>query len=96
MKKMSKWVIIGLLAVLMLGTIGLFASAETLNVWIATTFVDAQNNWLKAKTQDWATANGVKVNISIFPKEIYADKIVAAIESHNTPDVVLQGAAGVV
>ncbi len=96
MARKSNWVIVGLLVALVLGTIGLFASAETLNVWIATTFVDAQNNWLKTKTQDWATTNGVKVNISIFPKEIYADKIVAAIESHHTPDVVLQGAAGVV
>lgn len=92
MTRGSRWIIVGLLV----GAIGLFASAEALNVWIATTFVDAQNNWLKAKTQEWATANGVKVNISIFPKEMYADKIVAAIESRRTPDVVLQGAAGVV
>lgn len=96
MKKMGEWVMAGLLAALMLGMIGSFASAEPFNVWIATTFVDAQNNWLKAKVEEWARAKGVEVNISIFPKEIYADKIVAAIESRNPPDVVLQGAAGVV
>jgi multiple sugar transport system substrate-binding protein len=83
--------------VLVLGLVGFFAflaGAQTLNVWIATTFVDAQNNWLRAQTEQWAKETGIDVNISIFPKEIYAEKIMAAIEAKNPPDVVLQGAAG--
>jgi multiple sugar transport system substrate-binding protein len=71
-------------------------AAQTLEVWIATTFVDAQNNWLRMKVEEWAKENGVEVGISLFPKEIYTEKIIAAIESGNPPDVVLQGAAGVV
>lgn len=96
MTQKRKWVVVALFLALILGTVGAFASEETLNVWIATTFVDAQNNWLKAQAEAWADSSGVKINLSIFPKEIYADKIVAAIESGNPPDVVLQGAAGVV
>lgn len=70
--------------------------AKTLEVWIATTFVDAQNNWLAQKVKEWGSKNGVSVGISLFPKEIYTEKILAAIEAGQTPDVVLQGAAGVV
>jgi len=96
MAQKRNWVVVALLLALVLGTVSVFASQETLNVWIATTFVNAQNNWLKAQVEAWADSNGVKINLSIFPKEIYADKIVAAIESGNPPDLVLQGAAGVV
>lgn len=73
-----------------------FSFAKTLEVWIATTFVDAQNNWLAQKVKEWGNKNGVTVGISLFPKEIYTEKILAAIEAGQTPDVVLQGAAGVI
>lgn len=83
-----------LLCVLLLMVIGIFS--QELNVWISTTFVDSQNNWLHQKVNDWSKEKGVKVNISIFPKDIYTEKIMTAIEAKQTPDVVLQGAAGIV
>jgi len=70
--------------------------AQSLDVWISTTFVDSQNNWLHQKVNEWAKENNVEVNVSLFPKEIYTEKIMAAIEAGETPDVVLQGAAGIV
>jgi len=91
---MRKSVVLTLIAMLLLST-GILG-AQTLNVWISTTFVNAQNNWLRAKVEQWSKETGVKVNLSIFPKEIYATKIVSAIESGKVPNVVLQGAAGVV
>ncbi len=91
MKGFSKVLIVLILTMVVMG----FA-AKTLEVWIATTFVDAQNNWLRMKVEQWAKEKGVTVGISLFPKEIYTEKIVAAIEAGNPPDVVLQGAAGVV
>lgn len=85
-----------LVFVLMSMTIGSVGAQEKLTVWIATTFVDAQNDWLRAETEAWAKERNVDVDVSIFPKEIYADKIMAAIEAGKPPDVVLQGATGVV
>lgn len=66
-----------------------------LTVWIMTTFVAAQNDFLKTKTEEWAKAAGVEVVISMMPRVKYGVDIVTAIEARMPPNVVLQGEPGV-
>ncbi|MBN2551186.1 MAG: extracellular solute-binding protein [Spirochaetales bacterium] len=68
--------------------------AQRMEVWIATTFVDAQNNWLKAKVEEWAAKAGVQANVALLPKEVYTDKFIASLDAKTWPDVVLQGTGG--
>jgi ABC-type glycerol-3-phosphate transport system substrate-binding protein len=90
-------ILIGVMALALALTICLPAGVmaqQTLKVWIMTTFVDAQNNWLKAKVESWAKESGTQVDISMLPRTAYGEKVVAAIEGRTPPDVVLMGEPG--
>lgn len=89
--------LVGMLVVAMV--LGLASSSMAgekprLKVWLMTTFVDAQNNWLKAKAESWAKEANADVDISMLPRVAYGEKIFAAIEARTTPDVVLMGEPG--
>jgi len=93
----SKGVLAGLIVVaLVLALAGAAAAGEKprLKVWLMTTFVDAQNNWLRAKTEAWGKEANVDVDISMLPRNAYGEKVFAAIEARTTPDVVLMGEPG--
>ena len=92
-----KGLIAGVLALtLVLGLAGAATAGEKprLKVWLMTTFVDAQNNWLRAKTEAWGKEANVDVDISMLPRNAYGEKVFAAIEARTTPDVVLMGEPG--
>jgi len=76
--------------VFMIRTAAVQAKAS-IDVWIKTMFTDAMNNWVRNKIENWAEENDVDVKISFAPQRQYNTKIIAAIESGNVPDVVING-----
>jgi multiple sugar transport system substrate-binding protein len=62
-----------------------------LEVWGRSTFVTEQNTWMTSKVNDWAKANNVDVNFILIPVEQFNQKISAALQTGNLPDVVIHG-----
>jgi multiple sugar transport system substrate-binding protein len=79
-------------AVLMLCAVmqaGANGSGENLSmtVWIQKTFVPEANDALKARFEEWGTKNGVKVSCEIQDNAVLMQKLAAAIEAKNPPDI---------
>lgn len=68
---------------------GATGSGENLSmtVWIQKTFVPEANDALKARFEEWGTKNGVKVSCEIQDNAVLMQKLAAAVEAKNPPDI---------
>ena len=59
----------------------------SMTVWIQKTFVPEANEALKARFEEWGTKNGVKVSCEIQDNAVLMQKLAAAVEAKNPPDI---------
>ena len=65
------------------------AADKKLVFWDKSEYVAAYNDMMKAKLDEFAEANGVDVEYVIVPSGDIKQKLAAAIESGNQPDLIM-------
>lgn len=92
---MVKKLVCVVLASLLLSGI-IIAAEKPLQVWIRAGIpYPPANEWIKSKVEEWAQKRGVKVEASIIPDYILDEKLIQAMETGETPDVIFDAEFGV-
>ncbi len=67
--------------------LGAQAKPKSLTVWIQKTFVPEANDALQARFEEYGAKNGIKVTCEIMDNAVLMQKLAAAVEAKQPPDV---------
>jgi len=74
---------------------GLTTWGQPLEIWIRSVYYPPFNEWLKSKILEWSEQTGVEVDVSIISDYLLDEKLINAIETRVTPDIIFNAESGV-